>query len=94
VAEIDPASGKLLARVAVGGRPVSLLFDGATLWSADQAGNSVTRIDVSKANKLASIAVPGGPYALAWAPCGANCADLWVAGEANDTVSRVRVAGK
>jgi DNA-binding beta-propeller fold protein YncE len=94
VAELDPASGKVLATVAVGNRPVSLLFDGATLWSADQAGNSVTRIDVSKANKLTTIAVPGGPYALAWAPCGAGCGDLWVAGEANDTVSRVRLAGR
>ena len=94
VAEIDPASGKVLARVAVGGRPVSLLFDGATLWSANQVGESVTRIDVTKASKLTSIAVPGGPYALAWAPCGPGCADLWVAGEADNTVSRIRVAGK
>jgi len=94
VAEIDPASGQVLARVAVGSRPVSLLFDGATLWTADQAGNTVTRVDVTKASKLGSIAVPGGPYALAWAPCGASCADLWVAGEANDTVSRIRIAGR
>ncbi len=94
VAELDPASGSVLARVAVGQRPVSLLFDGATLWSADQAGNSVTRIDVAKASPLATIAVAGGPYALAWAPCGARCGDLWVAGEANDTVSRVRVTGR
>jgi hypothetical protein len=35
--------------------------------------------------------VPGGPYALAWSECGAGCGDLWVAGEAGDTVSRVRV---
>ena len=94
VAELDPASGSVIATVAVGSRPVSLLFDGASLWSADQAGNSVNRIDVTKASKLATIAVPGGPYALAWAPCGAGCGDLWIAGEANDTVSRVRVNGK
>jgi YVTN family beta-propeller protein len=94
VAEIDPASGNVLARVVVGNKPVSLLFDGATLWSADQADNSVSRIDVTKASKLATISVPGGPYALAWAPCGTGCGDLWVAGEANDTVSRVRVTGR
>ena len=94
VAEIDPANGQVLARVAVGSRPVSLLFDGGALWSADQAGNTVTRIDVTKASKIGDIAVPGGPYALAWAPCGPSCADLWVAGEANDTVSRIRVAGR
>jgi len=94
VAELDPASGRVLATVGVGGRPVGLLFDGATLWSADQAGNSVTRIDVGRASKLITIAVPGGPYALAWAPCGAGCGDLWVAGEANDTVSRVRLGGR
>jgi DNA-binding beta-propeller fold protein YncE len=94
VAEMDPTSGNVLARVVVGNRPVSLLFDGATLWSADQAGNSVSRIDVTKGIRLATISVPGGPYALAWAPCGTGCGDLWVAGEANDTVSRVRVTGR
>jgi len=94
VAELDPATGRVLATVAVGNRPISLLFDGATLWSADQAGNSVTRIDVTKASKLATITVPGGPYALAWAPCGTGCGDLWVAGEADDTVSRVRITGR
>jgi hypothetical protein len=80
--------------VVVGQKPVSLVFDGATLWSADQGGNSVSRIDVSKGQKLTSLALPGGPYALAWAPCGTGCGDLWVADEAAASVSRVRMASK
>jgi DNA-binding beta-propeller fold protein YncE len=93
VAELDPANGIVLARVAVGQKPVSVFYDGATLWSADQTGNTVSRIDVSKRQKLTTIAVPGGPYALAWAPCGTGCGDLWVADEAANNVSRVRLAG-
>jgi YVTN family beta-propeller protein len=90
---VDPASGSVLARVPVGKKPVALLFDGATLWSADQDGNSVTRLDVATARQLTTIAVLGGPYALAWAPCGSGCGDLWIADEAIHSVSRVRITG-
>jgi YVTN family beta-propeller protein len=72
---------------------VALLYDGTHLWSANEAANSVTRIDVSTAAALATVAVPGGPYALAWAPCGPGCGDLWVANEGANTVSRIRVEG-
>ncbi len=94
VVELDPANGKVLAQVVVGLKPVSLLFDGTTLWSADQGGNSITQIDVKKGQKVTTISVPGGPYALAWAPCGSGCGDLWVADEAANNVSRVRLAGR
>jgi hypothetical protein len=93
VAAYDPATGAEVARVPVGAGPAALLFDGRTLWSAGQAANSVTRIDVDQARALLTVPVPGGPYALAWTACGVDCGDLWVAGEAGDTVSRVRVTG-
>ena len=73
--------------------PVALLFNGASLWSANQDANSVTRLDVGAARVVTTVRVPGGPYALAWTACGAGCGDLWVAGEAGDAVSRVRVQG-
>jgi hypothetical protein len=91
---LDPQDGAELARVAVGARPVALLFDGRSLWSANQEGGSLTRVDVAAARALATVRVPGGPYALAHTACSAGCVDLWVAGEAGDTVSRVRLAGE
>jgi DNA-binding beta-propeller fold protein YncE len=91
VITLDRQSGAEVARVAVGAGPAALLFDGRTLWSAGQAANSVTRVDAGAARVLSTVRVPGGPYALAWTMCGSGCGDLWVAGEAGDTVSRVRV---
>jgi hypothetical protein len=80
-----------VARVEVGARPRALLYDGSRLWSADQQGNRVTGVDPLTATVGATVRVPGGPYALVWVPCGAACGDLWIANEAADTVSRVRL---
>ncbi len=91
VVALDPATGAEAARVPVGAGPAALLFDGRTLWSAGQTANTVTRVDVETARALLTVRVPGGPYALAWTACGAGCGDLWVAAEAGDAVSRVRV---
>jgi DNA-binding beta-propeller fold protein YncE len=93
VVEVSPTDGSVLRRIPVGGKPVALMFDGVNLWSANEDGNSVTRIDIDTGKALNSTPVPGGPWALAWSPCGGNCRDIWVAGEAGDTVSRVRVEG-
>jgi sugar lactone lactonase YvrE len=90
VAAIDPASGQELLRVDVGERPLALAFDGSSVWSADQQSGTVTQID-SEGGRGRQVEVPGGPYALAWVPCGAGCGDLWVVGEAGDTVSRIRI---
>jgi DNA-binding beta-propeller fold protein YncE len=91
VVALDPSDGAELARVAVGAGPVALLFDGQSLWSADQDAGTVTRISVADARALRTVRVDGGPYALGWTDCGPGCGDLWVAGQANDTVSRVRL---
>jgi YVTN family beta-propeller protein len=93
VVQVDPGTGDVLARLAVGQRPIALLYDGTHLWSADSTSDTVTRIDPERAEKLASIAVGDGPYALAWLSCGADCGELWVANEKADTVSRIRVIG-
>ena len=91
VIAVDPADGSVEGRVTVGQRPLALLYDGRTLWTANQQGNSVSQVDVAAAAVLKTYPVPGGPYALAWASCGAGCGDLWVAGEADGTVSRLRI---
>ena len=75
----------------VGARPRALLFDGSMLWSADQQGNRVTGVDPLTATVESSLRFRGGPYALVWVSCGAACGDLWIASEASDSVSRVRL---
>jgi serine/threonine-protein kinase len=91
VVKLDRSNGVILDRVPVGARPAALLFDGTTLWVADIEGNAVIRIDVATASELMAVPVEGGPFALAWVPCGESCGDLWIASEAADTVSRVRL---
>jgi hypothetical protein len=70
---------------------VALLFEGETLWVADQIGDSVIGLDVATAEPRTTLSVVGGPFALAWLTCGEGCGDLWVASEAADTVSRIRL---
>ena len=89
--KLDRTNGAVVARVEVGARPRALLFDGSMIWSADQQGNRVTGVDPLTAAVEASLRVPGGPYALAWVACGPACGDLWIANEAADSVSRVRL---
>jgi serine/threonine-protein kinase len=89
--KLDRASGEVVARVEVGARPRALLFDGTTVWTADQQGSTVTGVDPRSAAVERTLRIPGGPYALASMPCGPDCVDLWIASEASDTVSRVRL---
>jgi YVTN family beta-propeller protein len=88
---LDAATGEILGETAVGQRPIALLLAGGSLWSANEAGNSVSRIDPETGQVTASYAVSGGPFGLAWVSCGDGCGDLWVAGQADDTVTRIRI---
>jgi len=91
VVALDRSNGSIVKRVTIGGRPVALLFDGETLWVADQIGDSVIGLDVATAEPRTTLSVEGGPFAFAWLACGEGCGDLWVASEAADTVSRIRL---
>jgi DNA-binding beta-propeller fold protein YncE len=90
VVAIDRLNGAVIQRVQVGERPVALLFDGFALWSANQVGDSVSEIDPEAGEELRRVRVPAGPWAMAWASCGQDCGDLWIASEAVDSVSRLR----
>jgi YVTN family beta-propeller protein len=91
VLQVNPENGRPGQKIRVGRQPMALLFDGRDLWTANAGDNSVSRIDIGSGRVIDTISVAGGPFALAWVPCGPDCADLWIAGEANDTVSRIRV---
>ena len=70
---------------------MALLFEGETLWVADQSGDAVIGLDVATGSRRTTLSVDGRPFALAWLGCGEGCGDLWVASEAADTVSRIRL---
>lgn len=91
VVAIDIRTGEVTSRLEVGERPVALLFDGVSLWSANQQGNSVSEIDPQDGSELRRVEVPSGPWALEWVTCGSGCGDLWVANEAADSITRLRV---
>ena len=91
VVAVNPADGSVGAPISVGKRPVALLYDGQRLWVANQQSDNVMSLDIASRKVLKTFAVDGGPYALAWAPCGSGCGDLWVAGEKNNTVNRIRM---
>jgi YVTN family beta-propeller protein len=90
VAAVDVGNGSVLANVAVEGHPVALAFDGRFLWVATQRGNDLVQIAVDTGEVVQTVPVSGGPYAVRPVSCGTNCFDVWVVGEAGDSVSRVR----
>ena len=90
VLKVDRSDGATLERLPAGSNPVALLLEGDTLWVADASGDAAIGIDLMDLGARRSIAIEGGPYALAWMACGVDCGDLWIANEAADTVSRVR----
>lgn len=91
VVAVDINSGTVVQRLEVGERPVALLYDGVSLWSANQGSDSVSEIDPQRAEERRRVDVPDGPWALEWVVCGSGCGDLWVASEAADSISRLRV---
>jgi DNA-binding beta-propeller fold protein YncE len=90
VLKVNRSDGATLERLAAGSNPVALLLEGGTLWVADASGGAAIGIDLEALDARQSIPIEGGPYALAWISCGADCGDLWIANEAADTVSRIR----
>lgn len=92
VVAVNAFTGEVTLRLEVGQRPVALLFDGVSIWSANQGGNSVSEIDRRDGSEIRRIEMPAGPWALEWVPCGDSCGDLWVANEAADSITRLRVS--
>ncbi len=91
VVAMDVGNGAVLTSLSVDGHPVALTFDGQSLWVVTQRGNQLLRISVDTGRVTQTLSVPGGPYAVSSVGCGAKCVDIWVVGEAGDSVSRVRV---
>lgn len=91
VVKVNAEDGEVAARLPAGERPVALMFDGERLWVANQNSRSVTAIDVTNERVVMTVEVGGSPTALASSPCGSGCSNLWVANEADGTVTRIRL---
>ena len=62
IAVIDPALGKVIARIDTAGRPRSIAFspDGSRAYVADELGAAVTVIDAAANRRLSDITLQGG----------------------------------
>jgi YVTN family beta-propeller protein len=74
VAEIDPASDRVVGAVTVGTRPGAIAFGAGSLWTANLDDQTISRIEPGSMRVLGTITTPAGP------PTGiAGTADgLWV----------------
>lgn len=69
VVEIDPRTGRVRRRVAVGVSPIAVSFAAGSGWTSNPGDRTVTRFDPVTGRKLASIRIPGGdPGALLATP--------------------------
>jgi serine/threonine-protein kinase len=84
VLRLEP-SGRLAARVPVGGRPGAIVVSGGRVWVADEAGNGVTAINPAGDRVFKAGIVPrAAPLRLA-----AGAGGIWVSSASTGTVRRI-----
>src|SRR5581483_3245559 len=71
----------------VGNFPAGVVFDGANIWVANLAGNTVTKLRANDGTNLGSFAAGTGPYALAY-----DGANVWAADGGSNTVTKIRAS--
>lgn len=72
VAEVDPADGRVIARI-VTGRGAHNLFrspDGKTIWVNNRVAGTITVLDAGSLRPIRTYRIPGGPDDLFFAPDG------------------------
>ena len=77
VAQVDPANGKVLAKIVTGKGAHNLFLspDRKTLWVNNRAGGTTAAVDPTTLKVLRTYAIPGGPDDIDFAPDG----KLWIA---------------
>jgi serine/threonine-protein kinase len=77
--------GRVIARVALGGRPGAVVFAGGRLWVADEAGAGVSAIDAATNRPVErGVAPRAAPLRLA-----AGAGAVWVSNATGGTVRRI-----
>ena len=84
VLRIDPASGKVLARVSIGARAFNLAAARGAVWGIANLTNTAARIDTRTGKVTASVPVGNGPYDIEW-----GFGSAWVSNSLDGTVSRI-----
>src|SRR5580700_9525105 len=73
------------ASVVVGGNPLDMAFDGASLWVANYGNGTVSKLDVSTGNILGTFSVGTNPTAVAY-----DGANLWVGNSGSNTITKLQ----
>ena len=84
VIRVDPASGKVLARITVGARVFNLAAAPGAVWAIDNALSTAVRIDTASAKVTARVPVGFQPYDIEW-----GFGSAWVANAGDGTVWRI-----
>jgi YVTN family beta-propeller protein len=84
VVRVDPAAGRVQARLSVGGYPFGLAYGAGSIWAGSRYTARVTRFSARTNRRQARIKVGSGPYALAF-----GAGSVWVTNEGSGTVSRI-----
>ena len=84
VAALDITTGKVLADVPIGGRPIAIALGGGSVWVADADNSTVSRIDAKTKERLPIGGLGSDVHDLAF-----GLGSLWVAGGNDGTVWRV-----
>jgi glutamine cyclotransferase len=84
VVRLDPATGKVLARVTVGARVFNLAAAPGAVWAVDSGLETAVRIDAETAKVTRTVHVGAGPYDVAW-----GFGSVWVSNSGDGSVSRI-----
>ena len=84
VIRVDPATGKVVARVSVGARVFNLAAAPGAVWAIDNALSTAVRVDTKTANVTARVPVGFQPYDIEW-----GFGSAWVANAGDGTVWRI-----
>jgi DNA-binding beta-propeller fold protein YncE/predicted Ser/Thr protein kinase len=85
VLRVDPAGGRVLERIDVGGRPGAIVFGGRRVWVADEGGAGVTAINATSGQIFKRGIVPhAAPLRLA-----VGAGGLWVSSASTGAIRRI-----
>ena len=84
VIRVDPASGKVLERVAIGARVFNLAAAPGAIWAIDNALSTAVRVDTKTGRVTTRVPVGFQPYDIEW-----GFGSAWVANAGDGTVWRI-----
>jgi virginiamycin B lyase len=84
VIRVDPANGKVVARVTVGARVFNLAAAPGAVWAIDNALSTAVRLDTKTGKVTTRVPVGFQPYDIEW-----GFGSAWVANAGDGTVWRV-----